>query len=103
MRYQASATCLSWIPPTAVEGMSGGGRLGSTTLRLRTRGLTFAGVALPDMAPPPEVQGDRVRFTQTAGGHTGTPVPRAVGWPCCPVSSSTVRPFSALPPSKHPV
>jgi hypothetical protein len=132
MRYEATATCLSWIPPTAVEGVfslpfglgvahydqpppdelpdveallaadairlanqlhawievtggqvishgwSGGGRLGSTTVRLRTRGLTFAGVALPDLVPPPEVHPDRVRFTQTAGGHTGAPVPRAV-------------------------
>ena len=97
MRYEATATCLSWIPPTAVEGvfslpfglgvahfdqpppdqlpeieallsadairfanqlhawievqngqiiahgMSGGGHLGSTTVRLRSRGLTFAG------------------------------------------------------------
>jgi hypothetical protein len=132
MRYEATATCLSWIPPTAVEGvfslpfglgvahydqpppdelpeveallsadairfanqlhawievedgqvtshgMSGGGRLGSTTVRLRSRGLTFAGVALPDLVPPPEVHRGRVRFTQTAGGHTGAPVPRAV-------------------------
>jgi len=149
MRYEATATCLSWIPPTAVEGMfslpfglgvahydqpppdeqpdvaallaadairlanqlhawievedghvtghgmSGGGRLGSTTLRLRTRGLTFAGVALPDLAPPPEVRGDRVRFTQTAGGHTGAPVPRAVPRPpfwrlTAPVAWSTI-------------
>ena len=132
MRYEATATCLSWIPPTAVEGVfslpfglgvahydqpprdelpdvaallsadairfanqlhawievengritshgrSGGGRLGSTTVRLRSRGLTFAGIALPDLVPPPEVHRDRVRFTQTAGGHTGAPVPRAV-------------------------
>jgi len=130
MRYEATATCLSWIPPTAVEGvfslpfglgvahfdqpppdqlqeieallsadairfanqlhawievqdgqiiahgMSGGGHLGSTTVRLRSHGLTFAGVALPDLIPPPEVQVDRVHFTQTAGGHAGTPVSR---------------------------
>ena len=135
MRYESNATCLSWIPPAAVEGilrlpfglgvahydqpppdsapdveallaadairfanqlhawievdggqitaygMSGGGRLGSTTVRLRSRGLTFAGVALPDITPPPEAQPDRVRFTQTAGGHTGAPVPRAVSHP----------------------
>jgi hypothetical protein len=149
MRYEASATCLSWIPPAAVEGMfrlpfglgvahydqpppdsapdveallaaaairfanqlhawidvdggqitahgmSGGGRLGSTTVRLRSRGLTFAGVALPDITPPPEVQPDRVRFTQTAGGHTGAPVPRAVSQPpfwrlTAPVAWSTL-------------
>src|SRR4029450_5660239 len=106
MRYQATATCLSWIPPTAGRGsvqpavriahydqpppdqlpgvgallsadairlatsfrfwieatngqinsygMAGGGRLGSTTVRRRRHGLTFAGVALPDLTPPPE-------------------------------------------------
>jgi hypothetical protein len=135
MRHEASATCLSWIPPTAVQGvfslpfglgiahydqpppdelpdveallsadairfanqlhawievedgritshgMSGHGRLGSTTVRLRSRGLTFAGVALPDLTPPPRVLRDRVVFTQTAGGHTGAPVPRPVTQP----------------------
>ena len=99
MRIDATATCLSWIPPTAVEGvfslpfglgvahydqpppeefpdveallsgdairfantldgwievedgqvvsygMAGRGWLGSTTVRLLSRGLTFAGVA----------------------------------------------------------
>src|SRR5215469_8085226 len=149
MRYEATATCLSWIPPTAVEGvfslpfgmgvahydqpppdqlpdvggllsadairfanqldawievqngqitaqgMSGGGRLGSTTVRLRSRGLTFAGVALPDLTPPPEIRQDRVCFTQTAGGHTGAPVPRAVPRPpfwqvIAPIAWSTI-------------
>jgi hypothetical protein len=149
MRYQATATCLSWIPPTAVEGvfslpfglgvahydrpppdelpdleallsadairfanqlhawievadgkiishgMSGGGQLGSTTVRLRSHGLTFAGVALPDLTPSPEVYRDRVSFTQTAGGHTGALVPRAVPHPpfwqlTAPVAWSTI-------------
>ncbi len=149
MRIDATATCLSWIPPTAVEGvfslpfglgvahydqpppeefpdvevllsadairfantldgwievedgrvisygMAGRGRLGSTTVRLLSRGLTFAGVALPDLTPPPVVEPDRVRFTQTAGGHTGAPVPRAVSRPpfwrlTAPVAWSTI-------------
>jgi hypothetical protein len=149
MRYEATATCLSWIPPTAVEGvfslpfglgaahydqpppdqlpdvdallsadairfanqlhawievrdgqitghgMSGGGRLGSTTVRLRSRRLTFAGVALPDLAPPPDVQPGQVTFTYTAGGHTGAPVPRAVSHPpfwqlAAPIAWSTI-------------
>jgi hypothetical protein len=136
MRYEAAATCLSWIPPTAVEGplglpfalriahydqpppdhgpdvdaliagdairfanqirawievgddgritgygSSGGGRIGSTSLRLASRSLTFPGVPLPDLSPPPEVHPDRVRFTQTAGGHTGSPAPRRVPRP----------------------
>ena len=150
MRIKASAACLSWIPPTAVEGafglpfglgiahydqpppdvapdidallgadairfanqvhawidvdggrivnhgMSGRGRLGSTTVRLGSRGLTFAGLALPDLRPPPEVETDRIRFTQTAGGHTGIAVPRWVAHPpfwrlTAPVAWSTIR------------
>ena len=149
MRAEASAMCLSWIPPTAVRGafslpfglgiahydqpppdaapdvstllaadairlanqlhawievsdgrivrhgMSGGGRLGATTVRLGSRGLTFAGVALPTLARPAEVDTDRVRFTQTAGGHTGVAVPRRVSHPpfwrlSAPIAWSTV-------------
>jgi len=148
-RVEATATCLSWIPPQAVEGvfklpfglgvahydkpppdsapdvagllaadairfanqlrawievrdgeitdygMSGHGRLGSTTVRLGSRALTFAGVALPDLAAPPEVHTGRVRFTQTAGGHTGAAVPRHVRHPpfarlTAPIAWSTV-------------
>jgi len=134
-RVEATATCLSWIPPQAVEGvfklpfglgvahydkpppdsapdvtgllaadairfanqlrawievrdgeitdygMSGHGRLGSTTMRLGSRALTFAGVAMPDLVAPPEVHPGRVRFTQTAGGHTGAMVPRHIPHP----------------------
>ena len=50
-------------------------------MRLRSHGLTFAGVALPDLVPPPRVDRDRVVFTQTAGGHTGAPVPRPMTRP----------------------
>jgi hypothetical protein len=132
VRFQASALCLSWIPPEAVEGlfklpfalgvahydapppdaspdvdalldadavrfaneirgsvdvqagrvidyrMSGGGRVGSTTVRLRSRGFTFAAASLPELAEEPTVSDDGVMFVQTAGGHTGVPVPRAV-------------------------
>ena len=134
-RITGAATCLSWIPPQAVEGafklpfsvgmahydapppdcapdvdgllaadairfanrlqawidveggqitgygMDGGGRLGHTTVRLASRAVTFAGVALPDLTPPPEVFRDRIRFTQTAGGHTGAAVPRRISRP----------------------
>jgi hypothetical protein len=149
MKLTAQATCLSWIPPQAVEGsfklpfglgvahydapppdtspdvdalldadavrfanqlqawiqvddgritaqgMAGGGRLGSTTLRLGSQGMTFAGVALPDLLQPPEVRADRVRFVLTAGGHTGVAVPRAIPHPpfwrlTAPIAWSTV-------------
>jgi len=149
MRLTAEATCLSWIPPSALEGvfelpfgrgiahydkpppdlapdvdalldadairfanqvhawiqvqdgricdqgMTGGGRLGSTTVRLRKRGHTFAGVALPDLVGEPEVFADRVRFRQTCGGHTGAPMPRAISHPpfvriAAPLAWSTI-------------
>jgi hypothetical protein len=149
MRAEASAACLSWIPPTAVagafalpfslgiahydqpppdaapdvsallagdairlanqlhawvevsdgrivaHGMSGGGRLGSTTVRLGSHGLTFAGIALPTLIAPADAGADRVRFTQTAGGHTGIAVPRRVSHPpfwrlTAPVAWSTI-------------
>ena len=148
-RVAASATCLSWIPPQAVEGafklpfnlgvahydappphsapdvdgllaadairfanrlqawidltdgqitgygMDGGGRLGNTTVRLASRVITFAGVALPDLRPAPEVYPDRIRFTQTAGGHTGASVPRHISRPpfvrlAAPLAWSTI-------------
>jgi hypothetical protein len=63
------------------HGMAGAGRLGSTTVRFKNQGLTFAGVALPDLATPPEVGVYEVRFHQTCGGHTGAPVPRSVAHP----------------------
>ena len=132
MRFEASATCLTWIPPEALEGafnlpfrlgvahydapppstvpdldallaadairfaneihgsidveggriidytVSGRGRLGSTTVRLRSHGLTFAGVAMPDLTSQPDVDDNRVTFTHTSGGHTGVPIPRVV-------------------------
>ena len=129
-RIAAAATCLSWIPPEAVEGafkvpfglgvahydapppdlapdvdallaadairfanqlrawievengevtrygMAGGGRLGSTTVRLASRALTFAGVALPDLTPPPEVHPDRVRWRSSGPGGSWCPCGR---------------------------
>jgi hypothetical protein len=78
-------------------GMSGHGRLGSTTVRLGSRALTFAGVAMPDLVASPEVHPGQVRFVQTAGGHTGAVVPRHVSRPpfarlTAPIAWSTVAP-----------
>lgn len=55
--------------------------MGSTTLGVGKRGLTFQGFALPVLQPPPESGSDRVRFTQTVGGRTGVPLPRPVPRP----------------------
>jgi hypothetical protein len=58
----------------------GGGRIGSTTLRVGTE-LTFAAVSMPDRQVEPEYGDGWVRFTQTAGGRTGVPMPRPVSQP----------------------
>jgi len=63
------------------SGHGGGGRIGSTTLRLAGLGMTFAAVALPDLRRAEKVSDTAVRFTQTAGGRTGVPAPRRVSHP----------------------
>jgi Cyclic nucleotide-binding domain len=63
------------------HGYSGGGQIGSTTLRLGGRMATFAAVAFPDRQQPPVLSADSVRFVQTTGGRTGVPMPRRVKHP----------------------
>jgi hypothetical protein len=60
------------------HGQSGEGSIGSTTLRLGKRQVTFQAVALPDRHPEPQVSESEVTFVQTAGGRTGVPTPRRV-------------------------
>jgi hypothetical protein len=62
-------------------GYGGGGRIGSTTLRLGSRELTLEATALPDLRTEPEYGDSWVRFVQTAGGRTGAPAPRRVKHP----------------------
>ena len=63
------------------HGQAGGGHIGSTTLRIGSRGMTFAAVPFPDRRQAPTVGDGWVRFTQTAGGRTGVPAPRKVNRP----------------------
>jgi hypothetical protein len=58
-----------------------GGQIGSSTLRMGKREVTFAAVPLPDLQRDPEIEGGRARFVQTAGGRTGLPAPRRVHHP----------------------
>ncbi|MGH9187770.1 MAG: cyclic nucleotide-binding domain-containing protein [Acidimicrobiales bacterium] len=59
-------------------GQTGGGMIGSTTMRLGPASATFQAVAYPDLRPDPEVGDGYVRFCQTAGGRAGVPAPRRV-------------------------
>ncbi len=62
-------------------GHTGGGQIGSTTLRLGAHDMTLAATAFDDLQPEPELGPDSVRFVQTAGGQTGAPAPRRVSQP----------------------
>jgi hypothetical protein len=62
-------------------GHLGGGRIGSTTLRLGRGATTVLACALPDIQGEPVIEGGVARFTQTAGGRTGVPFPRVVKRP----------------------
>jgi Cyclic nucleotide-binding domain len=62
------------------SGYTGGGTIGATTIRVG-KAVSVAAVSLPDLQADPELGDGWVRFTQTAGGRTGMPVPRAVKHP----------------------
>ncbi|HZC98820.1 MAG TPA: cyclic nucleotide-binding domain-containing protein [Actinomycetes bacterium] len=60
------------------HGHLGEGHIGSTTLRLASAAVSFAGAALPDLRPRPQLGDGWVRFAQTAGGRTGVATPHLV-------------------------
>jgi hypothetical protein len=62
-------------------GCTGGGLMGSTTVRLAKLRATFQPVLLPDLRPAPERSDTEVTFVQTTGGRTGLPAPRRVKHP----------------------
>ena len=62
-------------------GYTGGGMIGSTTVKLGPVRHVFQAVALPDLHAEPEIGDGWVRFSQTAGGRTGMPAPRQVKRP----------------------
>lgn len=62
-------------------GYEGGGLMSSTVANLGVRSLEFAPVAFPDIRREPEHGDGWVRFTQTTGGRTGSPMPRTVNRP----------------------
>ncbi len=64
------------------SGYTGRGMIGATTVGLGVGSITIPAVKLPDRVADPEPLPDGgVRFTQTVGGRTGAPMPRAVKHP----------------------
>lgn len=62
------------------RGYTGGGMMGSTTIRVGKQ-ATFSAVGLPDIQREPEQRGSSARFIQTVGGRTALPAPRRVNHP----------------------
>jgi hypothetical protein len=62
-------------------GYGGGGVMGSTTVRIGGKGVTFAAVELPELREDPVITDDRATFVQTYGGRTALPAPRHVPRP----------------------
>ncbi len=62
-------------------GYCGGGLIGATTVGLGVTSITVPAIPLADLQREPEVTASSVRFTQTVGGRTGAPMPRAVKRP----------------------
>jgi hypothetical protein len=62
-------------------GYSGASMIGSTTLRLGKKEMTFAAHPYPDIQRDAVVSDTSVTFVQTGGGCTGVPAPRRVAKP----------------------
>ncbi|MGZ4722579.1 MAG: cyclic nucleotide-binding domain-containing protein [Ilumatobacteraceae bacterium] len=59
-------------------GYCGGGMIGATTIGLGVGSITIPAVKLSDRCGEPVIAGNAVTFTQSVGGRTGAPMPRAV-------------------------
>ena len=85
-RFRIANVLKAWIDVSdsgeiLASGYSGGGLIGSTTLRLAKKSITFTATAYPDLQQEPVVTPTSVTFVQTAGGCTGAPMPRRVNGP----------------------
>lgn len=65
----------------AGHGHLGEGRMGRTTVNLGLGTIPIPGVSYETLRPEPEVGDGWVRFVQTVGGRTGSPMPRKVNRP----------------------
>jgi hypothetical protein len=83
-RFRFANRLSAWVDVEGGEivaaGYSGGGVMGSTTVRLGVA-ATFAAVGLDDIQQPVQIADGRATFVQTAGGRTAVPAPRHLNRP----------------------
>jgi Cyclic nucleotide-binding domain len=82
-RFRYANVLRAWIEvgdsgEIAGAGYSGGGLIGSTLLTVGALKYRFQAAKLTDIQREPEHGDGWVRFSQTAGGRTGAPMPRRV-------------------------
>jgi quercetin dioxygenase-like cupin family protein len=71
-------------------GYSGGALVGTTTVKIGPKTMSFPGVTYPLIQQEPEVGPDWVKFVQSAGGRMGLPAPRRVsGKPFFQIASAS--------------
>ena len=84
-RFRFANDLTAWIEVEGATildvGYAGGGMIGATTVNLGATHLSIPAVAFPDIQHDPVIEGTRAIFTQTAGGRTGSPMPRRVDRP----------------------
>ena len=87
-KFRFANVLRAWIETDGAGRITGagfaddsGGRIGATTVAVGPVRRTFQAVTLPDIRKEPERGDGWVTFTQTAGGKTGVPQPRAVAHP----------------------
>ncbi|HUF95440.1 MAG TPA: cyclic nucleotide-binding domain-containing protein [Acidimicrobiia bacterium] len=75
----------AWIEVEGDEivdaGYDGGGLISKTVADLKVGSFSFQPVAYPEIRKEPERDGGWVRFVQTTGGRTGSPMPRKISRP----------------------
>lgn len=83
-RFRFANRLSAWIEVENGEitdaGYSGTALVGSTTAKLG-KTITISPVVFPTIQPTPVIGGNDVRFVQTAGGRTGSPLPRRIDRP----------------------
>lgn len=83
-RYRFANHLAVWVDVEDGEivdaGYSGGGYVGSTTAKVGFS-VTIPGVSFPVLQDLPRIENGRVTFKQTAGGRTGSPLPRRIDRP----------------------